>query len=142
MSDLFKVGDRVRYIGQSSEHVVYGAVGTVSKIYNDLCNININNEEYCTLVFNIEKVSELEQSMVNSPKHYQILPGIQVRDVANTIADRLGKAGYTGGFISDYVQMLQYLLRFDQKGSDLQDLEKAKKYLDWLIADLELRNEA
>lgn len=38
-------------------------------------------------------------SQVESPKHYQVLPGIQVRDIANTIADRLAKAGYTGGFI-------------------------------------------
>ena len=143
----FKVGDTLRCINR--DHVMFNRVGKV--IENEPANISFDvmfgdnpldtfriDKDFTNWFIKEEDYEE--SSQVESPKHYQVLPGIQVRDIANTIADRLAKAGYTGGFISDYVQMLQYLLRFDQKGSDLQDLEKAKKYLDWMIINLELRD--
>lgn len=143
----FKVGDTLRCINR--DHVMFNRVGKVVENEPANTSFDIMFGDNPLDTFRIDKdfsnwfIKEEdyeESSQVESPKHYQVLPGIQVRDIANTIADRLAKAGYTGGFISDYVQMLQYLLRFDQKGNDLQDLEKAKKYLDWMIINLELRD--
>jgi len=75
-----------------------------------------------------------EQDMVNSPKHYQLFPdsNIEVRDVLKVLADRLGTNGYSGSFIGDYVQLMQYLMRFDMKNGK-EDLEKAKFFLDKMV---------
>lgn len=73
-----------------------------------------------------------ESSMVNKPKHYQIFPEYEVRDICKVMADRMQEEGYSAFFISDYVQFLQYCLRFDQKNG-LEDLEKADYYLDKMI---------
>ncbi len=149
LSVPFYKGDILRCVNR--DHVMFNKVGVVVDCQptNITFDIMFNNnpldtfriEKFYSNCFIKEPQEEIqESSQVESPKHYQVLPGIQVRDIANTIADRLAEAGYAGGFISDYVQMLQYLLRFDQKGNDLQDLEKAKKYLDWMITNLELRD--
>lgn len=78
---------------------------------------------------------------VKRPKHYVLLDvngvTLEVRDVCKIIANRLQEGGYSGIFVSDSIQLLQYLLRFDQKENDLQDLKKARFYLDKMIEELE-----
>lgn len=74
---------------------------------------------------------EIIDSMVNSPKHYQIFPEYEVRDLCEVMADRM-EGKYTAFFISDYVQFLQYVLRFDKKNGQ-EDLEKAQYYLNKMI---------
>lgn len=77
---------------------------------------------------------------VQRPKHYVLIEkdgvNLEVRDVCEIIANRLQSGGYSGIFISDCVQLLQYLLRFDQKENDLQDLKKSRFYLDKMIEQL------
>lgn len=73
--------------------------------------------------------------IVNKPKHYILdeAKGIEVRDVCAAVANRMQESGkYSGMFISDYVQALQYILRFDLKNG-IQDLEKAGFYLNKMI---------
>lgn len=82
-------------------------------------------------------VQQDEYDIVSKPKHYMLNIkeyNIEVRDVCKALANRLSTAGYTGMFISDYVQMLQYLMRFDAKNGK-EDLEKASWYLTKLIEE-------
>lgn len=79
-----------------------------------------------------------EYDMVSKPKHYMLFEeeGIEVRDVIERLVDKLPLKGLTavgdGMFIADYVQMMQYLMRFMDKNGE-EDLKKARWYLDKLI---------
>lgn len=68
-----------------------------------------------------------EPDMVNSPAHYQ-LAGIEVIDIIRAATESLsGPEGYELG------NALKYLLRYPHKDNALQDLQKARKHVDWLI---------
>lgn len=85
---------------------------------------------------------ESAYDMVNKPKHYMLFEdkGIEVRDVLAKLSSkiRLGECTTVpcnwddGLFVSDYVQLMQYLMRFMDKNG-LEDLKKARFYLDKLI---------
>jgi hypothetical protein len=70
---------------------------------------------------------------VNKPKHYMLFEdrGIEVRDVIEKLVGKLPKNAKPM-FIADYVQMMQYLMRFMNKNG-VEDLKKARWYLDKLI---------
>jgi hypothetical protein len=78
--------------------------------------------------------------MVNKPLHYMLFPekGIEVRDVCKKLADKLHNGSMVPYlekhtlFVSDYVQMMQYLMRFMDKNG-VEDLKKAEFYLKKLI---------
>jgi len=100
-----------------------------------------------------KETKELESryyDSVNKPKHYMlfdqgdvtgyayVMKGIEVRDVIEKLVDKI-RAGSdvpywktTPMFESDYVQMMQYLMRFMDKNG-VEDLKKARWYLDKLI---------
>lgn len=75
---------------------------------------------------------------VNKPKHYMLFEeeGIEVRDVLKKLVNK----AYLGNFtpddlpmtMADYVQMMQYLMRFMDKNG-VEDLKKARWYLDKMI---------
>lgn len=75
---------------------------------------------------------------VGKPKHYMLFEekGIEVRDVIEELVDRMHlDLAYPAGyplFDTDYVQMMQYLMRFMSKNG-VEDLKKARWYLDKLI---------
>jgi hypothetical protein len=76
---------------------------------------------------------------VNKPKHYMLFEeqGIEVRDVIEKLVEKFNGAPipnyrFHPMFISDYVQMMQYLMRFTDKNG-VEDLKKARWYLDKLI---------
>lgn len=81
---------------------------------------------------------------VQRPRHYVLIEkggvNLEVRDICKVIANRLQSGGYSGIFISDTIQLLQYILRFDQKENDLQDLEKSRFYLEKMIQELQKTN--
>lgn len=80
-------------------------------------------------------VDDTEFDLVNKPKHYQLLPGVEVRDVIKVLVSKIANKGIlTEMQISDYVQMMQYLLRFMEKGG-VEDIKKAKVYLEWILED-------
>jgi len=77
---------------------------------------------------------------VEKPKHYMLFEeqGIEVRDVIEKLSQKLWNT--TGPdnskkipmFFADYVQMMQYVMRFMDKNG-VEDLKKARWYLDKLI---------
>ena len=85
---------------------------------------------------------------VDRPKHYMLFDedaiaklfsesrGIEVRNVLEKLAQKLqnsqGPTGVYYLFESDYVQMMQYLMRFMDKNG-VEDLKKARWYLDKMI---------
>ena len=87
-----------------------------------------------TIFIKKEQVIADKRNIISKPKHYMLFPekNIEVRDLMQVLADRLESNGYSAMFISDYIQMQQYLLRFDEKNGK-EDLEKAQWYLEKLI---------
>ena len=77
-----------------------------------------------------------EFNVVTKPKHYQLFPelNIEVKDVVALLYNRLGTNGYNGAFIADFAQMLQYVMRFDEKNG-LEDVQKAKYFIDRLVEE-------
>jgi hypothetical protein len=77
-----------------------------------------------------------EFNAVTKPKHYQLFPelNIEVKDVVALLCNRLGTNGYNGAFIADFAQMLQYVMRFDEKNG-LEDVQKAKYFIDRLVEE-------
>ena len=77
-----------------------------------------------------------QYNVVSKPKHYMLFEeeGIEVRDVIAKLVDKMPAMYVTQAplFISDYVQMMQYLMRFMDKNG-VEDLKKAGWYLDKLI---------
>jgi len=62
--------------------------------------------------------------------------GIEVRDVLEKLSWKLYQSGACAEvplFISDYVQLMQYLMRFMDKNG-VEDLKKARWYLDKMIS--------
>ena len=86
--------------------------------------------------------------VISKPKHYMLFDadyvnstaylkeGIEVRHVLEKLVDKCYSDGLaTQGsslFISDYVQLMQYLMRFMDKNG-VEDLKKARWYLDKMI---------
>ena len=82
----------------------------------------------------VEECTLEEFNVVTKPKHYQLIPdqNIEVKHIVAILADRLGTNGYNGAFIADFAQMLQYLMRFDEKNGK-EDLEKSMFFLESMI---------
>ena len=84
-----------------------------------------------------------EYDVVSKPKHYMLFDksqvaqrsvddqGIEVRDVITKLVEKFGPP-VEGMFIADYVQLMQYLMRFMDKNG-VEDLKKARWYLDKMI---------
>ena len=74
--------------------------------------------------------------IVSKPKHYMLFDeeGIEVRDVIEKLVGKfeLTSMGHSYMFAADYVQLMQYLMRFMDKNGK-EDLEKARWYLDKMI---------
>lgn len=89
-------------------------------------------------------LTQEDYDIVERPKHYMLFEdeGIEVRDVieklVNKLDDHVGiEVPYSPLFTPDYVQMMQYLMRFMDKNG-VEDLKKARWYLDKLIDAYEL----
>lgn len=75
--------------------------------------------------------------IVKKPKHYMLFEDLQieVRDVIEKLVDKVydkGVCTQSSLFTSDYVQLMQYLMRFMDKNG-VEDLKKARWYLDKMI---------
>ena len=75
-------------------------------------------------------------NVVSKPKHYMLFPekNIEVRDVIEKLVEKMDDANtvYRPLATADYVQLMQYLMRFMDKNG-VEDLKKARWYLDKLI---------
>lgn len=76
------------------------------------------------------------EDLVNHPKHYQLLPGVEVYDIRQALAAKATAAGVTLDQFSDYDRAIEYLLRMWEKNGK-QDAEKAVWYLTKLIGKLQ-----
>lgn len=80
--------------------------------------------------------TDSQYDVVSKPKHYMLFEeeGIEVRDVIEKLVNKIPPVSrdYGGLFTADYVQMMQYLMRFMDKNG-VEDLKKARWYLDKLI---------
>lgn len=85
-----------------------------------------------------EEYLERPYNTVSKPKHYMLFEkeGIEVRDVIEVLVNKFWFSPNAPTnkpmMTSDYVQMMQYLMRFMDKNGK-EDLEKAQWYLDKLI---------
>ena len=79
--------------------------------------------------------------VISKPKHYMLFEkeGIEVRDVIAKLVEKVGQSTVEctptfppALFESDYVQLMQYLMRFMDKNG-VEDLKKARWYLDKMI---------
>jgi hypothetical protein len=79
---------------------------------------------------------EPQYDVISKPKHYMLFEeeGIEVRDVIERLVVKIDGSleEYIPLFTADYVQMMQYLMRFMDKNG-VEDLKKARWYLDKLI---------
>lgn len=73
---------------------------------------------------------------VNHPDHYQNIAGVEAIDILNDVVKDL-----PGKQAAMLWNSMKYLFRF-QKKNGVEDLNKARNYLDYLIADIEATNEA
>ena len=76
---------------------------------------------------NHEVVSDEEVDAVNSPPHYKS-GGIEAIEGIEASMDTEAYAGYLKG------NVMKYLWRYEKKGKPIEDLKKARWYLDRLIA--------
>ena len=131
MSNL-KVGDRVQSVNYPAD------VGTVLELLNHdiiLVSLDASKGKWSYHVKDLELVEKKEteeSSAVAKPSHYQILPNVEVRDICNTLADQLSDKGFKGSFIGEYMQVMQYLMRFHKKNG-LEDIKKAQYLLNKLV---------
>ena len=99
---------------------------TVKEIEEYMASLNILDEKQLN--------GTAAYDIVSKPKHYMLFEeeGIEVRDVIAKLVDKFGPP-VEGMFIADYVQLMQYLMRFMDKNGK-EDLEKARWYLDKMIS--------
>ena len=71
---------------------------------------------------------------VHSPKHYMLFPGVEVIDVRKALLVKMDGI-YSPIAIDMWSRSWEYLTRFMDKNG-LEDLEKARVYLDWLINEV------
>ena len=79
-----------------------------------------------------------KKDMVNHPKHYQGLDGLEVDEVMQNFIPKY-KNAYVGAMICN---VLKYILRAPSKGKQLEDLKKAKVNLEFAINKLEKLDES
>ena len=72
---------------------------------------------------------------VQNPKHYQLLPGVEVYDIRQALAAKATAAGATLDQFSDYDRAVEYLLRMWEKNG-VEDAQKAAWYLNKLVEKL------
>jgi hypothetical protein len=75
-----------------------------------------------------------DYNVISKPKHYMLFEdkNIEVRDVIAKLVSKLRVDKDSGMFVADYVQLMQYLMRFMDKNGK-EDLKKARWYLDKMI---------
>jgi len=80
-----------------------------------------------------------EKDMVNHPPHYQLREGYEVYDLRQDLAKKADEANVPHDQYSDWDRALEYALRCWQKNG-VEDLKKARWYLDKLIGKMECFN--
>lgn len=104
-----------------------------------ICSHEYSKEEHAAARqrLGLEPVSVPDKTdMVNHPPHYQLRQGYEVYDLRQDLAAKAAQANVPHDQYSDWDRMLEYALRCWQKNG-VEDLKKARWYLDKLIEKLE-----
>lgn len=89
-----------------------------------------------------EKVVGEVYDPVSKPKHYQLLPGVEVIDVLDALCDKLDNSTLLyNKEVSYYTQAMGYFMRAMDKNG-LQDFEKGVWYMQRLIKNIKERQNA
>ena len=126
-----------------SDSPVFKQTGKLSWEFNpaDALRKTFGKEEYNDGYYGgSEEYLTKEYNKVDKPRHYMLFEdkGIEVRDVIEKLVGKLNSENTPGTvlFEADYVQMLQYVMRFMDKNG-VEDLKKARWYLDKMIEPYE-----
>ena len=113
------------------DRCLYSNPGHFDMCQNCSYNPTDGFSEWVPVAFNKK---ETMYNVISKPKHYMLMDGLEVRDVLAALVSKLHSANIPESslFVSDYVQMMQYFMRFMDKNGK-QDLEKGKYYLEKLI---------
>ena len=74
---------------------------------------------------------EIVTSSVNSPSHYMI-GSFEVIDIIRELLHNSDMSPFAGACAGN---VLKYIFRYPFKGKRIEDLNKAQKYLTWLIEE-------
>lgn len=96
-------------------------------------NVNEVNARWMQLSTKTNKVEPADN--VNHPQHYQSKSGLETIDVIEAFTEDL-----VGGEATNTGNVLKYMCRWKSKNG-LEDLKKARWYLDRLISIVEKRDE-
>lgn len=96
-------------------------------------SLTMEIEEYQNMGFNGTTHDDFD--MVNKPKHYQIMPGLEVYDLRQALAKKAQELGIPHDQFSDWDRALEYLLRMWEKNKR-QDLQKSMFYMKKLLEKL------
>jgi hypothetical protein len=96
-------------------------------------NVNTANAQWMELSSITNKVEPADN--VNHPQHYQSKSGLETIDVIEAFTEDL-----VGGEATNTGNVLKYMCRWKSKNG-LEDLKKARWYLDRLIGIVEKRDE-
>ena len=149
-SDVYDIGDEVR-ITTKAENVYTGTITSIGADYIDLYTKNgkqrinidvVERIDYVHIPDNEVKPQVKRMSgrypwgsqadMVSHPPHYQSETGLEVIDVIEAFTfDLKGIEGFDTG------NVIKYICRWKQKNG-VEDLKKAKWYLEHLINHVEL----
>lgn len=110
---------------------------TMKEVEEYMASLNIPMEQGFTQGLN----GTTAYDIVSKPKHYMLFEkeGIEVRDVCGKLVCKIREGSNVpfwkdnNLFEADYVQLMQYLMRFMDKNGK-EDLEKARWYLDKMIS--------
>ena len=104
--------------------------------------VDMSNEEDFTTTWSEggRSYTIYKDDKINKPSHYCLLPdkGVEVIDV---IEAAIGVNFIPNTTASHYANTLKYLLRCGRKGEFLEDLKKARFYLDRIITNIEKNTE-
>ena len=119
MTNKFKVGDRVR-VSEGAEAAISGSIGNVFEVLSvgvyGNCNLSDGGFYYKS---ELELADEKEPfNPVTKPSHYNSHPsGIQCIDITKHMGFNLGN-------------VIKYVWRADLKDNAIEDLKKAKWYIE------------
>lgn len=100
--------------------------------YNYVVNQDAVDTAYNDEIKAIKRYSDNDP--VNHPKHYQASNGLEAIDCIEAFVEDLpGDIGYLIG------NAMKYLCRFDKKGKPVEDLQKARWYVERAIKAIESR---
>lgn len=141
----FHEGDRVR-VALPPDPIPWaamlnGGTGAVNKVHDrgerGLYYTVIMDRDGAPLRFKQDElrptvIEPQDSDTVDRPNHYKVgMPeGVEVIDVI-----RAQDAGF------EHANVIKYILRWKYKGTPVEDLRKARKYLDWLIEKEDSEND-